>query len=102
MSRVLQNLLGRISFCYIDDLVVFSNNEEDHLNDLRQVLERLQSANLTLKLEKCSFFKTEIKYLGYNIKNKGISYENSFKLQNCPRPVDVKTLQLLLGLANLF
>lgn len=46
--------------------------------------------------------KTEINYLGYKINSKGITCENSFKLSQCPRPKDVKTLQQFLGLANYF
>ena len=102
MSRVLQDLLGVISYCYIDDIVVYSRHEKDHLQHLEMVLKKLSEAKLTLKLEKCQFFQTSIKYLGYNIDRTGISCNNSFKLTDCPRPHNVKTLQQFLGLVNYF
>ena len=102
MSRVLQSLLGSAVFCYIDDIVVFSENYTEHMIHLRQVFEKLSQAHLSLKLEKCSFLKSEVKYLGYKINKDGISCENSFKLLNCQQPTDVKSLQRFLGMVNYF
>ena len=56
-----------------------------------------------MKLEKCSYLKSEVKYLGYIINKYGISCENSFKLSQCPQPTDVKSLQQrFLGMVNYF
>ena len=57
-----------------------------------QVLERLHEAKLTIKLETCDFFQPQTKYLGYHVSAKGISCDNSFRVNDCPRPNDEKNI----------
>ena len=57
---------------YLDDIVIFSKTEEEHLQYLKEIFERLRKAGLKLKLQKCSFFKKHIQYLGYLISDEGI------------------------------
>ena len=102
MSRVLHNLLGSIAYCYIDDIVIFSKNIAEHFEHLEKVFSRLEEADLTLKLQKCSFFKKEITYLGYRISRDGISLKDECKIKKAPRPINVKSLQRFLGTANYF
>ena len=52
---------------YIDDIVVFSQSGEEHLDHLRKVLLALRENGLTAKLEKCAFGKTKLEYLGHQI-----------------------------------
>ena len=52
---------------YIDDILITSENEEEHLKNLDKVLTRLESEDLHLKLEKCAFMLPNIKYLGHTI-----------------------------------
>ena len=102
MAKILNNILGNAAFCYLDDVCIYSQDLKSHMNDLRNVLERLKRANLTVKLEKCSFIKDTINYLGHKISKHGISCKDSVRLDSCPRPTDVKTLQTFLGIANFF
>ena len=102
MSRCLNNSLGRIAFCYIDDIVIFSKNFDQHLKDLREVFTKLKLANLKLKLEKCDFLKSKVNYLGHVITDRGITFENNNKLRDTPVPQNAKTLQQFLGLANYY
>lgn len=53
---------------YLDDIIVFSRNEEDNLAHLDEVLTALENAGVTLNLSMCSFFTKAIKYLGHVIK----------------------------------
>ena len=64
MSQILQNW---DEFCgvYIDDVVIFSDTWEDHMKHIEEVLKRLSSAGLTVKLSKCYFACAEIEYLGH-------------------------------------
>ena len=55
MSQVLKGLHWKFVLCYIDDILVFSSNYDEHISHLSQVFQRLRDANLTLKAEKCSF-----------------------------------------------
>ena len=50
---------------YLDDLVIFSNSFEEHLEHLRRVLERLWEAGLTAKAKKCQIVMERCTYLGY-------------------------------------
>ena len=102
MVTVLNKLLGVVCFCYLDDVIIYSDSELSHLEDLKSVFKRLEQANLSLKLEKCRFFQDQIDYLGHNISKQGISCKNSFELQKCPTPHDIKSLQRYLGMANFF
>lgn len=52
-------------FIYVDDILVFSANLEDHIGHLRLVLEQIVQANLKLKPSKCHFIYREIEYLGH-------------------------------------
>ena len=102
MSMVLQDILGVFCFCYIDDIIIHSKTYEDHLKNLDTVFTKLVQANLTLKLEKCKFMVTEVKYLGHKISKDGIQFTDDFAVQNCTTPKDVKSLQSFLGLVNYF
>jgi len=54
-------------YCYIDDLLIASDNETQHLSDLENVLKALNDHNLKLNVKKCEFFKNSILFLGYQI-----------------------------------
>jgi hypothetical protein len=71
-QSVMQKVLGGLEeFCgvFIDDIIIFSDNWEDHLKHVRIVLTRLLKAKLTVKLSKCFFAVNEIDYLGQNFGN---------------------------------
>ncbi len=66
METVLRDLKGKCCLVYIDDVVVYSKNEEEHMYDLTQVFKYLHNAGLTLNLGKCNFMQRNITYLGHN------------------------------------
>jgi len=57
---------------YIDDVLIFSRTMQEHLNHLRQVLERLRRAGLKLKPSKCHFIRQSVEYLGHVIMPQGL------------------------------
>ncbi|KAL3225436.1 hypothetical protein MRX96_049222 [Rhipicephalus microplus] len=57
---------------YLDDFLVTSKDDEDHLQNLQSVLARLQDAGLKLKLEKCIFLAPSVEYLGHVISLAGL------------------------------
>ena len=67
-QRLMQNCLGELNLTYalmyLDDMIVYSNTEEDHLRRLQAVLERFQRHRLKLKPSKCSFLCKQITFLG--------------------------------------
>ena len=70
MNQVLQGL--DFAIAYLDDIVIFSNNEVEHLQHLETVFKRLQEAGLKLKESKCDFFRAQIHYLGHMLSAEGI------------------------------
>ena len=73
-----QELMTRIfkdfdfAMAYLDNIIIFSRTAEEHLSHIRKVFEKLQSAKLSMKLNKCHFFSNEIQYLAHILSTKGI------------------------------
>ena len=70
MDTILQGIPGVI--CYIDDIMVTGATEEEHLKNLEQVLQRLQSYGFRLKLTKCRFMRDSVEYLGLVVNDQGL------------------------------
>ena len=73
MMSVLQGLIGRICLAYLDDVIVFSKRCDEHVNDLRAVLDRIRDAGHKLKHAKCKLFCEQVLYLGHVISPVGVS-----------------------------
>jgi hypothetical protein len=74
MAQVLRGGNWKFVLCY-DDILVFSENFEKHLDHLKQVFQRLQKANLTLKPSKYKLAVKEVKYLGHVITKEGVKVD---------------------------
>jgi len=104
LNDILSPVLDKFAFSYIDDILIFSKNREEHVEQVRTVLKILLENKLYCKLKKCEFFKSSIEFLGYNITDKGVSMcKNKVQaIQDWPRPRSVKEIQQFLGLANFY
>ena len=75
-QRLMQNCLGELNLTYaliyLDDVIVYSRTEEEHLTRLRAIFERFRESGLKLKPSKCNFFHTKINYLGHTVSAKGM------------------------------
>lgn len=89
---------------YIDDILIFSDDEEQQLQHLETVPQALDEAGLKLNINKCEFFKEQVMYLGYKIDRKGISMdqERIRIIKDYRRPTDLKTLRGFLGILHYF
>ena len=90
--------------CYIDDILVTGVNQQEHLQNLEEVLRRLEQNNLRIKKPKCEFFKDSVEYLGHCVDAQGIHTLPS-KVEAILRAPDPKNLQQLrsfLGLLNYY
>ena len=91
-------------FVYLDDVLVFSESEETHVQHLKQVLQILHNHNLKITVEKCEFFCTELEYLGYRINEFGITPTPAKikEINEFPEPADTKALRRFLGMINFY
>ena len=71
ISEVLKGL-SHFTIAYLDDIIIFSKTEEEHLQHLEIIFQRLREVGLKLKQSKCSFMKLHIEYLGHLISESGI------------------------------
>jgi hypothetical protein len=72
MNSIFMPELNKFVVVFIDDILVYSKNEEEHAEHLHVVLQRLREHHLYAKLSKCDFWLKEIKFLGHTISQAGI------------------------------
>ena len=81
VTMILNKLKYKCAIPYLDDILILSQNKEDHFRDLQDVFESLRYGNLKLKPSKCEYFMDKIDFLGMVVTPKG--------LQPCPKKVQV-------------
>lgn len=104
IDDVLREAIGKFLDIYIDDLIIYSENEEDHVRHIEWVLRKLQEANMRVNLEKSHFFQTEVEYLGFIISVEGIRTCPSKveAIANFPEPTNLFELRSFLGLSGYY
>ncbi|KAL0149021.1 hypothetical protein M9458_055636, partial [Cirrhinus mrigala] len=97
-------MLNRWVIVYIDDILIYSDFFQEHVNHVRSVLQRLRQHQLYAKLEKCEFHLTKISFLGYIISPEGVAMDDSKvrAVVNWPQTTTIKELQRFLGFANFY
>ena len=90
--------------CYIDDIVVWSNTLEEHLQHLKQIFRRLREAGLKVHLGKCVFTADSIDFLGHRISAKKLEpqTEKLAAVRDLPAPTDLSGLRAALGLFSYY
>ncbi|XP_030850078.1 uncharacterized protein LOC115927898 [Strongylocentrotus purpuratus] len=98
MDRILGGMKG--VFCYLDDILISSENEEDHIKTLNEVLGRLEEYGVKAKKEKCSFMVSRVIYLGHEIDSKGVhpTKEKVEGICDAKRPENKDELRTFIGI----
>ncbi|WVZ93098.1 hypothetical protein U9M48_039107 [Paspalum notatum var. saurae] len=104
MNKVFMEYLDKFAVVFIDDILVFSTNEEEHEKHLRMVLQKLRENQLYAKLSKCEFWLLEVSFLGHIISMGGTSVDPSKikALQDWVAPQNVSEIRSFLGLAGYY
>jgi hypothetical protein len=77
MNKVFMEYLDKFVVVFIDDILVFSRNEEEHEEHLRMVLQKLKEHQLYAKFSKCDFWLREVSFIGHIITDGGIVVDPS-------------------------
>src|SRR3954467_2953509 len=77
MNHVLREFIGRFVVVYFDDILIYSRTEFEHVDHIRQVLQVLRNAKLYANLEKCTFAKDKVIFLGYVVSKHGVEVDSS-------------------------
>ena len=104
MNKVFMEFLDKFVVVFIDDILVYSKNEEEHKECLRLVLEKLREHQLYAKFSKCEFWLKEVGFLGHVISGEGIAVDPT-KVQSVTEwlaPTSVGEIRSFLGLAGYY
>jgi hypothetical protein len=104
MNSVFMPELDKFVVVFIDDVLIYSKNEEEHAKHLRIVLTRLREHQLYAKFSKCAFWLEEIQFLGHVLSAKGIVVDPS-KVKDILEwkpPTTVHQVRSFLGLAGYY
>jgi hypothetical protein len=104
MNDIFRDIIDVFCIVYLDDILIYSQTLEDHINHVSTILQRLRENHLFAKAEKCQFHVDTIEFLGYIISDQGISMdpERVKSISSWPQPTKVKELQSFLGFANFY
>jgi hypothetical protein len=104
METVLRGLSYEACLVYLDDIIIVGRDFEDHLGNLRKVLNRLRESNLKLNAKKCNLFRRQVTYLGHIISDRGVQTdpEKVSAVKEWNRPEDVHQLRSFLGLCSYY
>ena len=104
VNNVLREYLDVFCIVYLDDILIFSDDEESHERHVRQVLEKLGRHRLYAKLEKCTFHTRVVDFVGFVISPDGVSMEAErvSTIADWPPPTTHRDVQVFLGFANFY
>lgn len=104
MQHVLHDMLDTCVVVYLDDVLVYSPTREQHLIDLRNVMDKLKDADLRLKRKKCFFGVDRVEYLGHVISKDGVAMDPA-KIKSIlgwPSPQSVTDVRSFLGMVGYY
>ena len=104
MNDIFHDLTDNFVVVYLNDILIYSNDEQEHVGHVCEVLQRLRANDLHAKPEKCSFHVDSVEYLGVIISPDGVAMDPT-KVQailDWPTLRSIKELQSFLGFTNFY
>jgi hypothetical protein len=104
INQALAGLTDVSCIVYLDDILVFSRTEEEHVTHVKEVLQRLREYSLYVNLKKCKWHTDSTEYLGYVITPEGVTInpERVKTIQEWPTPATVREIQVFIGFMNYY
>lgn len=105
MQRLMDSLFNEQGeFIYIDDIIIVSETFEEHIAALKRVFNKLKKANLTINIEKCSFCRPSLKYLGYIVDKHGLRTDPDkiACIADYQLPKTLKELRRFIGMTSYY
>lgn len=104
INKVFHDLLHKMVWAYVDDIIVASSSVEEHFQHLQLVFDRLKEANLKMRSTKSQLFMSELEYLGYVITRSGLkpTPQKCEIISKFPQPLTKKEVRRFLGMASFY
>ena len=106
INKCLDGLRDNICIPYLDEVLVYSKTFDEHVQDVRQVLRRLQEHGIKIKPSKCKFFQRQFRYLGRVVSGDGYSLDSAdtAAVHNLAKekPATVGDVRKLLGFLSYY
>jgi hypothetical protein len=104
INSALIGLVDVTCIVYLDDILIYSNTEEEHIGHVREVLERLRQNKLFVKLSKCEFHTSRTEFLGYIVSPEGITIdpERVKTIQEWPEPKTIREIRVFIGFMSYY
>jgi len=96
--------LDRFCTAYLDDTLIYSENEEQHIKHVKQILEALTKAGLQVKPQKCEFHNNNVEYVGFIITTEGLRMDPAkiTTIIEWPIPKKLRDVRSFLGFGNFY
>ena len=104
MEMALSGLQWITCLIYIDDIIVFGKNFEEHMRRVEEVFERIKAAGLKLKPQKCQMLQREVVFLGHTVSGDGVrpNPTNIEKIASWPKPKTAKQVKQLVAMGSYY
>ena len=102
VTNALRSFIGKICHIYLDDIVIWSETLEEHIKNVRTIMQALQDAKLYVNEKKTNLFCTNIFFLGHRISEAGIEADGAkvSKIVDWPTPTSGTEVRQFLGLVR--
>jgi hypothetical protein len=104
MNSILRSYIDKFVLVYLDDILVYSNSEEEHLEHLRLVFEALQKHSLYARPDKCTFDQLNVEFCGHLVGQGVVKVLDSKvkAIKEWPQPRNVQEVRQFYGLVNYY
>jgi hypothetical protein len=104
LDDILRQHIGSRCYVYIDDIIIFGKDEEEHFVNLKLIFSTLEAANMKVQLDKCEFLRNEVEFLGFIVSDEGIKSnpKKTEVIKNIPPPKNLKDLRSFLGMTSYY